>query len=381
MMRWVILAVLIVGVTAAVTVTVQYLPASTPVGAPRTDSGPAPKLVLLDDLIHNFGVMSQQDEGTHSWKIRNEGEGELKLTFAHKSCGCTSVEFNGEPVHAPEGEEPRQVNHVRSLGPGEEATITLAWATEEKMGNFSTEATFVTNDYQTTNSTLVLMARGEVLPGVMAPEQVTLGTVSNEDTARSTVPVFSPTQPDFQVESATTSRPEMLKAEVRSLTDEEREHLELESGYAIDLILMPGMPLGDFRDELIIKTDHPSRPELRIPIDGKVVGAITAMPERLSWYGINGKQGGSKVITLSVRGQESTRFEPELTGRLQEALDVRIEPVNASASTPMRQYRLTITVPPGTPSGRFSGQLVLKTDHPQASELKIPVDAVVLASN
>ena len=36
-------------------------------------------------------------------------------------------------------------------------------------------------------------------------------------------------------------------------------------------------------------------------------------------------------------------------------------------------------MPPGTPAGEIDGDIVLKTDHPKASELKIPV--IILISN
>jgi hypothetical protein len=38
---------------------------------------------------------------------------------------------------------------------------------------------------------------------------------------------------------------------------------------------------------------------------------------------------------------------------------------------------LTVTVPPGTPNGVISAPIILKTDHPQATELKIPINIIV----
>ena len=42
-------------------------------------------------------------------------------------------------------------------------------------------------------------------------------------------------------------------------------------------------------------------------------------------------------------------------------------------SSPGGQYLLTVTVPPGMPPGDIDDQIVLKTDHPKAGEVKIPV--------
>ena len=41
------------------------------------------------------------------------------------------------------------------------------------------------------------------------------------------------------------------------------------------------------------------------------------------------------------------------------------------------QYRLTATVPPGTPAGVLGHPIVLKTDHPEVAEVKIPVPIIV----
>ena len=41
---------------------------------------------------------------------------------------------------------------------------------------------------------------------------------------------------------------------------------------------------------------------------------------------------------------------------------------------------MTVTIPPRTPPGVIAGPIVLKTDHPLAGEVKIPVHVVVLGA-
>lgn len=47
----------------------------------------------------------------------------------------------------------------------------------------------------------------------------------------------------------------------------------------------------------------------------------------------------------------------------------------AADDTPTQKgrYKMTVTVRPGTPAGPVDGDIVLKTDHPRAAEMKIPV--------
>ena len=41
---------------------------------------------------------------------------------------------------------------------------------------------------------------------------------------------------------------------------------------------------------------------------------------------------------------------------------------------------LLLSLPTGLPAGMHEDQIILKTDHPQAGEVKIPIDLVIEAS-
>ena len=59
-------------------------------------------------------------------------------------------------------------------------------------------------------------------------------------------------------------------------------------------------------------------------------------------------------------------------------LDVAVAPDEKSKRK--GRYLVTVKVPPGTASGTVSGDIVLKTDNPKASELKIPVSILIRRS-
>ena len=75
-----------------------------------------------------------------------------------------------------------------------------------------------------------------------------------------------------------------------------------------------------------------------------------------------------------VRGGKPTKFE---VIRHPEKLDVQIVPDDTP--TMKGRYKMTVTVRPGTSAGPVDGDIVVKTDHPRAAEIKIPV--TVLISN
>ena len=77
-------------------------------------------------------------------------------------------------------------------------------------------------------------------------------------------------------------------------------------------------------------------------------------------------------MTLLVRGGKPTKFE---VAYHPEKLDVKITPDDTP--TQKGRYKMTVTVPPGTSAGPVDGDIILKTDHPKAGEIKIPVSILI----
>ena len=77
-------------------------------------------------------------------------------------------------------------------------------------------------------------------------------------------------------------------------------------------------------------------------------------------------------MTLLVQEGRPTSFK---VIRKPEKVEVSIAPND----TPTRkgQYRLTVTVPPGTPPSLIEDEIIFQTDHPNVGELKVPVNIVV----
>src|SRR4051812_30153049 len=97
MTRWILLAVLIVAVTATATVVVQSLPASSSVGRPQfpvaEKQGPVPKVVVDGELRYQFGTKAQQSTFAKDWVIKNEGDADLQLRLEAPPCSCTVAGF------------------------------------------------------------------------------------------------------------------------------------------------------------------------------------------------------------------------------------------------------------------------------------------------
>lgn len=367
MKRWILLAVLVVAVTTTTTVAVQYLSldpttfGSSKYPALTRPSGPQPMAAVEGDLTHHFGVAAQDAKIEKEWAIRNDGEADLILTKGPTPCSCTIADFeNGKDTI--------------TLKPGERITLHLTFETRDYNGAYRKPATVVTNDML--HPTLEFVGEGTVRPAVMLyPPEKTINYVeiSNDtDEHPAGVALYSVDRPDIAIAGLDSSRPGEVVVSHEPMTAEDCKGLGIEKGHRINVNVTSAMPLGVFREEVVIKTDHPKQPELRLTVTGKMVGPISTTPDRVWMVPVSSRQGATKAIILTVRGSRATTFE---VAKKPEKFQVEVTPRDESNQD--GQYRLTVTVPPGLPSSTIMEEIVLKTDHPKASELKIPVDIVI----
>jgi hypothetical protein len=370
MLRWVILVVAVVSLTAAATVVVQYLP--DPEAAPKVSvvevTGPQPKVVLEGDPIYDFGKMAKFEKAVHSWVVKNEGEAPLEIwQEGQTTCSCT--------VAKPGLDEQRQpVKMV--IPPGGSNTLELSWHTEKDLGSdYSQGANFGTNDPRT--RTFNLSVKGKVYPAVeiVPPQMIQFPRISNEEPHRAKFFVYSKESPDLKITKITTSKPDLIVAEVQPMKPEEAKQLKVDKGYTVTVEVKPGMPLGSFHDELVVHTDHPKAPELKISVGGSVYGPISITPERVRMTDVVGGKGASRDLILVVRGGKAIDFK---VAEKPAKVDVAI--ARDDTATLKGRYRLTVKVPPGTAAGDVEGDIVLKTNHPTVRQLKIPVSILISRS-
>jgi hypothetical protein len=363
MLRWVILAVAVIFLTAAASLVPLFLPDPEAAKAPVVEyTGPQPKLEIDQEPIYNFGKMSQQDKGMHTWRIKNLGEKELELWMIGKpTCSCTIAKLEG--------------NRKASVEPGKSTTIDLEWNTKDFHDDYSQGAEFGTNDPR--HPSFHLTIKGKVHPPVVVypPEAIQFPTISNEDAHKRFIAVYSPDRPQVKVTKVTTSKPDRIVATAQPLKPEEAKALRTEAGYQVLVEIKPGMPQGPFSEELVIQTDHPKRPELRVSLGGNVIGPISVVPPGLRMRDVTSRAGTTRDLTVMVRGGKEVHFQVESKPQ---RMDVSIMPDDRPG---MRgRYRMTVEVPAGTAAGPIHGEIVLKTDHPLVGELKIPVDILVSRS-
>lgn len=374
MMRWVLLVVLVVVVSAAVPLVLTALPTEdasvpglTPVGNER--KGPAGEVELSEDSSLDFGYLAFGDSGKKSWTIKNVGKGPLDLFKGSSTCTCTVATFEKDPKTGV------AVDKI-TLEPGKSHEITVTWKPKSS-GAFHMQTSVETNDPK--NPVVWFRINGDVNPAIVtvpATQVLDVGRVSNSEGATAKMALTSPDRPETKVLEVTSSRPDLIEADVSPLKKDDLKQLDFDSGYQLNFHIKPSPRVGDFREEVVVKTDHPQMETMKITVAGRLEGPISVVPPEIRIDGATSSDGGRRSAVLSVTDHRETRFE---VVSKPENVEVDFQPVTTGSSGKARIYKMTVTLPPGTPPGVMKGQVVIKTDHPNVTQLTVPFHAVVLS--
>jgi Protein of unknown function (DUF1573) len=369
MKSWFILIVLAVFMTAAATFALPFLSKISPteprIPAPVKPEGPSPVATVMEDLTYDFGTLPQQYTGHRTWTFKNTGAGPLELRGAGTTCSCTTA-----ALFSDDKKETKQI----IVQPGESLPIEVTFQTKD-WTKFNQTVTVGTND---PNSPMILLTvTGVAKPAIStspSDASVNFGAVGNEGENTRRVAIFSQDRPDLILKKLTSTNPALIEATPRPFTPEEAKTFGAPKGYVIEIKLKPTSNLGAFAEEVLVETDHPQKSEVRFRFGGKVTGPITVLPERVTVWGATTKDGGTEPLKIVARGRTSVNFVVEKKPR---DIDVSIEPITQPAGAKGSMYRMLVKVIPGAQSGRIVDEIVLKTDAPSASEVKIPVDVLV----
>jgi hypothetical protein len=376
MKSWIILAALAVGLTAAVTVALPMLTtdsSSNGPGFPAPVEGKGNELLPVTevdgDLTYKFGVMAQDSEGKHSWVFKNTGAGPLELRNLGSDCSCTVIQIGKADI--PSDKRPLSL----TVKPGATESIDVTWKTNKVDGPYRKTAKIGTND--PSHPEFPLIVEGTVRPAItLVPGEGLLNfqTVSNDESYTRVLGIYSGDRPETKLTSVVSSNPSLIGVESRPMTADEAKSAKAEKGFTLEVTLKMVPHLGAFAEDILVQTDHPMKKEVRIPVLGRLTGAITLTPDRVVLRNVTSSNGGGQDLTLWVRGRTSARFE---VVKKPETLDVNFESIPQPPGSKSSKYKMMVKVIPGSPAGKIMDEIVLKTDHPQATEVKVPVDILV----
>jgi hypothetical protein len=350
---------------------------ATDVKQPETYEG-IPKAVVDKD-VYEFGTMSSEDKkAKHDFVIRNEGKAPLKLGDVKKTCKCIVSSVT------------RKV-----LAPGETATVTVEWKVKGYFGPYEQVVNVDTND--PARPELTLKVKGRVTTPLRAnPAEVVFSQISAGQTARTVTKLYAYKSKDLKILDISLQDPQtadFYKITSKPLSaDVLREEKDALAGYELNIELKPGLPVGRFRQTIIVQTNLPEAPKLEIPIKGKIGSDISVVgrgwnekTQSIRLGLLNRGEGAERTLQLIVRGKYRHHVDIEVAevfpkDLLQATLG---EPVSRTEGSVTR-IPLTIRIPKNSGPANYigsrlspPGHILLRTTHPEIPEIKIPVSFAI----
>jgi len=307
-----------------------------------------PKAVVEGGKVHEFGRMELNSTGKYTFVIRNVGEAPLRLTKEGTTCKCTLSELE-------KGE----------VAPGETVEVTLEWHPFKYAEVFSQMATLGSNDPE--NPTIELRITGSVVQAlVLEPNSFRVTNLSAGETRTLQAKFLSYKEDDVEITSmqATGEEADHFQFDHRPLTsDELAEHEGALTGYAITMVVQPGLPLGTHRNPIVIESTSRLLPTYEAEVTADVVGDITIVAlktyreDRNTLYLGRLKQGSGlqTKIFLIVKGPHRDTVSFEAGSATPDKIQISIGKPESINNGRVRKFPVGVTIPADTPTMNYLG--------------------------
>ncbi len=335
-----------------------------------SETGPYPKAVL-ENGMHEFGSIELGQTGRHVFVVRNEGDAPLLLKKGLVQCKCTVPEISDEPV---------------TVAPGETLEIPMTWKPADPMEEFHQMAQIWTNDPE--NQELELHVKGAVerLFYLLPKGEWQVNRASDDEAFRFEGVLMSPLLDEFNIVDYTSST-DSLTVEFEPFRKDALRFDNMKSGYKIRGSITGETPVGKFRETLTLVTDMAEGRKVTISLVGMFPGPFSILGK--DWIGslmqlklgdVKASEGRTAQLVMFVtRGEEPVQLEVKEANPPFLQLDIERD---ETFDVPTREkFLLTITVPPGSPQGSWTGDdvatIIVGTNRENAPELELGVEMVV----
>ncbi len=394
------------------------------------EHGPYPKAIVVDGTLYDFGTMEQGQKGEHVFTVRNEGEVPLQMVPGQHSCQCT-VGSLGKNGVAP-GEETTMTLRWEIKAP---APVFQHFAKVHTNDPLNPELSF--NVHGSVGRRLVLKPAAEISLGMLPEDKPTKGLLTlhseilesfNIEQIKTSTPLIivetRPLTPDeLSILSQSPPReglpneldmpaakmlaaktPEQIKAEhlepmleqmkKKEAETKKREEVELANkpppakcGYELKVLFRSGLPIGRFRETITIQTNVESAEVITAAFQGTRSGPV----QLFATPGVAWSPDECVVRFQRFRAADGTKaklmifvnkFDQEfaITEAQIDPPTVRYQLVRDQnfKGTGRDKYDLLLEVPPGetpiTLGSQNLGQILLHTNHPDASIIKMNLE-------
>jgi len=244
---------------------------------------PGPRLVC-DEPVHDFGVVPNAESVDHTFLLCNEGDAPLTIDRVRSSCGCTTTRLGSKVVPA-----------------GGTVELAVKLSLRGRRGR-QAKSIYVHSDDPVTPRYKLGIACTVRRDIEVEPAAVFFTYPADKDAVKS-VRVVSRSGEPLRVTGVAKSGARFFDARIDGP----------DTGQAVDirLKLLPGAIAGGSgrQGAVLLRTDHPSYPELAVPVRATVRRDVYMVPRQLNLVCSDDPNAVSPVRSILVRSRTGRAFE------------------------------------------------------------------------
>ncbi len=307
------------------------------------EPNPGGARLQLAEFHYSFGIAGIGQEVEHVFTVTNVGNEDLTIGLQAKGCGAPSASIGKE-----------------TLAPGESTDVTIKF-TVAYSGNVTKSAKLLTNDL--TQPVAFVTVHGKVPHDLRVwPDRLYFSGGKAQPLSR-TITVSGPAEMDLKEISCEKGLFDIEVGEPKISEDEKKT-------WQLTLAFKPEVFVGEFEDQLSIRTTHPERPLITIPIKGRIRGDLEVRPPFAFFGFVEPGEKAEQAITIRSRSGADFAVKSAVADK-----DV------VKLGTPQQRdgtWVIPVSVDTSQP-GAIEATVTVTTDIPGEETLKIPVYAHVVA--
>lgn len=234
---------------------------------------------------HEFGAVARSSKQVFEFVLENPYVEDVHIASVRSSCGCTTPKIS-----------------KRTLKTWEKASIIATYNTDSFLGAKSATVTVVIDKpyYAEVQLRVSGFIRGDV---VFEPGSVNFGEVDSGEVKQQVVRVSYAGRSNWKIRDIRSANKnfEVRLAEVQRVAGR--------VAYDMTVKLKGTAPTGFFKDQLTLVTDDSNNARIPIPVEGKVIPAVTVYPQLLSFAAAPGKEERKQLVIRAKKAFKVTKVD------------------------------------------------------------------------
>lgn len=303
--------------------------------------------------IHDAGTVVPGQQIVHDFVIENQGAAPLEITSVRPACGCTVAQFD------------------RTIAPGASGKVHAVLDTSTFAGAIAKGITVLTSD--PARPRLELTVKATVQPHLMVePGYARFVQAQHSDPGVVSQRVWTPSFADLEILEVTSPYPFLTVRHKAITAEEDRNEKGQGQQYHLDFVLdYTAAPIGTLAEYVVVKTNHPQQPELKIPVSGFVRPLVVLTPSKADFGAVALDEDGA-YGNLTLKHYGSVPLEISAAEATVPGIEIDVEAVEAG-----HEFKVRVQLPPDMPKGPFAGTVRLSTNNPRQPTVEFPISGTV----